>query len=552
MANWAETMKQLRTDYVREAKTNLEAVSRLVERLEQGSSVKALPDLTRRFHGLAGSGFTYGFPEVSTLGRRGERACKAMAERGGAALPAELGEWHAVLGGLRREFGFESPAPEAEGEGQKVRTPGKPHVLVIDDDATVRAILAPLLEADGMTVQTAATRAEAMSLIESGLPDAMVVDILLPDGLGYTIVEHVRALSGGKNIPILMISVLHELDDRVDAVHCGADGFFGKPVAWESLQRRLRQLMARRRVRPGRVLVIVDDHGKAAPLERMLGAAGYEVRVCTDPPRARATVATFDPELALTDLLQTAAERRLMIGELQRLGREELPVVLLTEGPWPVILDGSAEREETLVKPVPAERLLSTVASHLERSRLVRRLREHDSLTGLLNHTAFQEGARAIVASSQPRAACILIDVDRFGSVNETHGHRAGDRVLVELASLLKKRLRQSDVLGRPTGQQFAVVLEDLSEAEAARLADRLRAEFTAVEHPAADGSTFRVGFSAGVACLDGVPGTIEGLMRSAAAALRAAKSGGRQRVSRASVLPTVALRGTPAFAAAS
>lgn len=530
MASWAETMQQLRAEYVREARANLETVTLLVERLEQDRSPKALPDLARRFHGLAGSGFTYGFPEVSALGRRGEKACKTVAERGGAPLPTELGEWHAVLHGLRREFGFGS-REDGAGRERASRSSERPRVLVVDDDATVRAILAPLLESDGMSVLTAGSRAEAFRHLEGGLPDAMVVDILLPDGLGYTLVEHVRALSGGETTPVLMISVLHELDDRVDAIHCGADGFFDKPVAWEALRARLRQLLARGRPRPARVLVVADQTGPASLLERMLAAAGYDIRVCLEPAQVHSSVATFDPDLVLADTPRFASGTGEPVSRLHRLGGEELPVLLLTESAPPPLLDGAADRTEVLVKPVPAERLLSIVAAHLERGRLLRRLREQDGLTGLLNHTAFQERARAHLAGPAPRAACVLIDVDGLAAVNEAHGHRAGDRVLSDLASLLRKRLRHTDVIGRTGGQQFAVLLDGLSEAEATRLAERLRAEFSSRDHTPPHGAAFPVSFSVGVAALDGVPGSVEELAQAAAGALRAARAGRRERV---------------------
>jgi diguanylate cyclase (GGDEF)-like protein len=529
MASWAETMQQLRTEYVREAQENLEVVDRLVERLEQDSSPKALPELTRRFHGLSGSGFTYGFPEVSVLGRRGETTCKKVAERGGAPQPADLGQWHAVVHGLRREFGFGSRRDEADRD-RASRPSERPRVLVVDDDATVRAILAPILESDGMSVRTAASRAEAFRHLEGGLPDALVVDILLPDGLGYTLVEHVRALPGGETIPVLMISVLHELDDRVDAVHCGADGFFGKPVAWESLRARLRQLLARRRPRPARVLVVADQTQQASLLERMLAAAGYVVRIGAADSSLPSTVAAFDPDLVLTDVLDAASDHPGLFSPLRRADREELPVILLADGASPVPLDGAADRIEILAKPVPAERLLSVVAAHLERGRLLRKLREQDGVTGLLNLTAFQERARARLSGPDPKAACIVMNVDGLAGVNEAHGHRAGDRVLSALGALLRKRVRHSDVVGRLGGPQFAVLLDDLSQVEATRLAERLRADFTALDHTAPDGSVFQASLSVGVAALDGAPGSIEWLTQAAVVALRAGGRGERDR----------------------
>ena len=85
-----------------------------------------------------------------------------------------------------------------------------------------------------------------------------------------------------------------------------------------------------------------------------------------------------------------------------------------------------------------------------------------------------------------------MIDVDHFKSVNDRFGHPVGDRVLAALAALLRRRLRQSDRVGRYGGEEFATLIEDLPEHEVVRLVERLLAEFGAMEHHAADGETFQ------------------------------------------------------------
>ena len=79
-----------------------------------------------------------------------------------------------------------------------------------------------------------------------------------------------------------------------------------------------------------------------------------------------------------------------------------------------------------------------------------------------------------------------MIDLDRFKAVNDEHGHPTGDQVLVRLAGLLRARLRQADVVGRYGGEEFAVVLEDLTADEATRLVERLRTDFAADRAPLA------------------------------------------------------------------
>jgi hypothetical protein len=104
MANLNETLHALREAYVAEANENLARIDRLISALETEPTGPTLEHLHRRFLGLAGSGYTYGFPEVSTLGRQGERLCAALLRTGRCASPSVLLASRAVLRGLQAEF----------------------------------------------------------------------------------------------------------------------------------------------------------------------------------------------------------------------------------------------------------------------------------------------------------------------------------------------------------------------------------------------------------------------------------------------------------------
>jgi diguanylate cyclase (GGDEF)-like protein len=191
--------------------------------------------------------------------------------------------------------------------------------------------------------------------------------------------------------------------------------------------------------------------------------------------------------------------------------------------------------DDHLMKPVTPGLLVSTVAARLERARFLKSLLIHDGLTGLLTHTAFLERARAAVASAhrapERERALVLLDLDRFKRVNDTWGHPVGDRVLASLGLLLRRRLRASDAIGRLGGEEFALLLEDLSEDEALRLMRRFLSEFSKVAHRSADGTLFHVTFSGGIAFYDLPERTLEEWRQAADGALYAAKAAGRNRI---------------------
>ncbi|MGA8891539.1 MAG: diguanylate cyclase, partial [Anaeromyxobacteraceae bacterium] len=163
------------------------------------------------------------------------------------------------------------------------------------------------------------------------------------------------------------------------------------------------------------------------------------------------------------------------------------------------------------------------------RARDATRRADTDALTGVANRQAFDEAIGREVARArrfrQP-LAIVLLDLDHFKQVNDRHGHAAGDQVLVGTARLLAERVRESDLVARWGGEEFAVVTPMTDGAGAVRLAEKLRGRLEA-EPQAGFG---RVTASFGVAELR-ADDTVQTMLRRADEALYAAKAAGRNRV---------------------
>ncbi|CAM5361628.1 diguanylate cyclase [Thauera mechernichensis] len=157
----------------------------------------------------------------------------------------------------------------------------------------------------------------------------------------------------------------------------------------------------------------------------------------------------------------------------------------------------------------------------------------HDPLTGLPNRRAFEESIEQAV-SIHRRAGDVVtllyIDLDRFKPVNDTCGHAAGDRLLRELAGLLRARLRAQDHVFRIGGDEFAVILRGCGRGDAHHIATALCDAVAAYEFVCA-GRSFKVGASIGMARMEGMINDVSAVMQAADQACYEAKHAGRGRV---------------------
>ncbi|MBA3033622.1 MAG: sensor domain-containing diguanylate cyclase [Gammaproteobacteria bacterium] len=173
--------------------------------------------------------------------------------------------------------------------------------------------------------------------------------------------------------------------------------------------------------------------------------------------------------------------------------------------------------------------------THLALSRYQKRMEElaaTDKLTGLLNRQAFTIFFDKLVAEyrREPRpTSALLVDLDHFKEINDSHGHLSGDRVLQGVAQLLQDGLRESDIAVRWGGEEFLLVLRACDLAEARRIAEKLRQDIDEHVFAVAD-KKIRVTISIGVAEYDGSELPDQWINR-ADRGLYSAKNGGRNRV---------------------
>ena len=178
-------------------------------------------------------------------------------------------------------------------------------------------------------------------------------------------------------------------------------------------------------------------------------------------------------------------------------------------------------------------------ASFLDLYNSVRERAKFDSMTGLRMRQAFERDVNtrlAVATREGVPVSLVVADIDHFKQVNDLWGHQAGDEAIAAFGTLVSEMIREGDVAGRVGGEEFCVLVWNCREDAAARLAERLRAAFARMRHPA---------LGEGI-CLTASFGVIErargeaynGMFARADAALYRAKESGRNRVTTGSTLP--------------
>jgi diguanylate cyclase (GGDEF)-like protein len=142
--------------------------------------------------------------------------------------------------------------------------------------------------------------------------------------------------------------------------------------------------------------------------------------------------------------------------------------------------------------------LRSTLAERESLEAELERRALHDPLNGLANRTLFADRLDHALAQRDQRVAVLFLDLDDFKTVNDTHGHHAGDELLIAVAARLTGLLGPGDVAARLGGDEFAVLLPGAGESRAREIANRVEAALS--EPLTVAGERLRVGVSVGAA----------------------------------------------------
>jgi two-component system, cell cycle response regulator len=307
----------------------------------------------------------------------------------------------------------------------------------------------------------------------------------------------------------------------------------------------------------GRILVVDDNPDNLEIISTRLRFRGYDVDVAAHGSEALDLVDRVQPDLILLDVMLPDIDGYEIARRIKSDDRLPfIPIILVTarDSTQDKVAGLDAGADDYLPKPINFPELEARVRSMLrikrlqdeleEKNRELERISISDGLTGLFNHRhihgLLHEEFERVNRTDDPLTVAML-DLDHFKQINDNYGHQAGDRVLQELAEILRSNAREIDKLGRYGGEEFLVILPDTELDEGVVFLERVRGDVESRSFDLDGPAPLRVTISAGVATHP-APGVREpdGLIKQADRALYAAKADGRNRVVRHDALEQV------------
>jgi two-component system, cell cycle response regulator len=448
-------------------------------------------------------------------------------------------------------------------------------ILVVDDISANVKLLEARLTAEYFDVVTAMSGPEALAMCRAAQCDIVLLDVMMPDMDGFEVCRRLKADPVTHHIPVIMVTALDQPADRVRGLEAGADDFLTKPVSETALIARVRSLVRLKLVcdelrmraatskeigiqdpiiqavaesgRNGRILLVDDRRSSYERIAATL-TSEHEVDVEIDAHEALFHAAEGNYDVLIVSLGLENFDALRLCSQIRSLERtRSLPVLVLAEPEDNARLLRGLEIgvNDYLVRPVDKNEMLARVRTQIRKKRYSERLRENvqqsiemavtDALTGLHNRRYMETHLNSLVEQAAARGkplSVLVLDIDYFKAINDRHGHDAGDEVLREFATRVRKAIRGIDLACRYGGEEFVVVMPETDMAVAGMVAERLRKRIASEPFPLNQpGKAIDVTISIGIAARGEADDTAATMLKRADQALYRAKRDGRNRV---------------------
>jgi diguanylate cyclase (GGDEF)-like protein/PAS domain S-box-containing protein len=372
----------------------------------------------------------------------------------------------------------------------------RPLILIVDDQIQNIELLEAFLALQDYEIVKASNGEDALEIVSGNQIDLILLDVMMPGMDGFEVTRRIRQENPSRQIPIILVTVLQEIENRIEEIEAGCDDFISKPIDKTELLARVRSLLKIKDYND-----LMNDYRRELEVTKKSADDALEyaesiINTVRDPlivldqdlrvvkvSRSFYDVFKVIPEETVGQLMYDLGNKQWDIPML----RELLETILPHETTFDnyevehdfttigkrIMLLNARQIHRVMGKDMIILLSMEDITERKQLEEQIRYMAFHDALTGLPNRKLFSDRLSIALAHAErnnSKTGIMMLDLDNFKEVNDTLGHDAGDTILKIAAERLRESLRKGDTVARFGGDEFVLILPDIDSIEDAVL----------------------------------------------------------------------------------
>jgi two-component system cell cycle response regulator len=444
-------------------------------------------------------------------------------------------------------------------------------ILVVDDIEANIKLLKAKLTPEYYSILTANSSEQAFVILKNNNVDLILLDIMMPGIDGITACKIIKQNPETSYIPIVIVTALEDIEDRIRGLDAGADEFLSKPLNDLSLFARIKSLTRMKTIldelklrnqtkedlgyisndiindfSKSKIVILDDDLIQAKNISRILTSLVQEITIFNKVEELDSFLQNYKPDIVMISCqIDNIDPLRVCVNLRAKEHLKYTSLVLIAEEDKNDMLIKGMEIgiNDYFITPIDNNELIVRIKTQLKRKIYIDNLKNDleqnfhfsikDGLTNLFNRRYFDNHIKLMANNAQKSnklLSLIMLDIDYFKLVNDKYGHQAGDIILQSIAEILRNHIRVIDLAARYGGEEFTIIISDLSTDKVLILAENLRKHIENINFNISTLSiSIKITASMGIASYKDQ--SVEELIRQSDNALYSAKRRGRNQI---------------------